>query len=192
MAILARYVGRIPSDIVSTSQPTHPPTSSDLIDLSKSLVTTGVVSCDEEEEEELLYRQHGDSGHDMNEELDYDDYAIEEDKNLELDYGKGLSGRTSDLASIEDDLLLDEAGGPSSGGGLFGKKSPFGQSAGGNSSSATTTVDGMIEEKARTVLTKSEHSRFTFYRVEYTQGFLPIQTFVRILLELLNTAEKVN
>lgn len=25
---------------------------------------------------------------------------------------------------------------------------------------------GMIEEKARTVLTKSEHSRFTFYRLE--------------------------
>ena len=52
-------------------------------------------------------------------------------------------------------------------------------------------VLAMIEEKARTVLTKSEHSRFTFYREEYQQGFLPVQSFVRILLELLSTHEKV-
>lgn len=55
----------------------------------------------------------------------------------------------------------------------------------------STSVLQMIEEKARTVLTKSEHSRFTFYRLEYSQGFLPICTFVRILLELLSTHEKV-
>jgi len=59
----------------------------------------------------------------------------------------------------------------------------------GNASA--TSVLQMIEEKARTVLTKSEHSRFTFYRLEYGQGFLPVYTFVRILLELLNTSEKV-
>ena len=56
----------------------------------------------------------------------------------------------------------------------------------------STSVLQMIEEKARTVLTKSEHSRFTFYRLEYSQGFLPIVTFVRILLELLSTPEKVS
>ena len=54
-----------------------------------------------------------------------------------------------------------------------------------------TNVLAMIEEKARTVLTKSEHSRFTFYRVEYQQGFLPVHTFVKILLELLCTHDKV-
>jgi hypothetical protein len=59
-------------------------------------------------------------------------------------------------------------------------------------SDKSTCVLQMIEEKARTVLTKSEHSRFTFYRLEYGQGFLPLYTFVRILLELLNTHEKVS
>ncbi|CAG7835689.1 unnamed protein product [Allacma fusca] len=53
-----------------------------------------------------------------------------------------------------------------------------------------TNILAMIEEKAMTVLTKSEHSRFTFYREEYQQGFLPVHTFVRILLELLSTHEK--
>jgi len=57
---------------------------------------------------------------------------------------------------------------------------------------STSSVLGMIEEKARTVLNKSEHSRFTFYRLEYSNGFLCVTTFVRILLELLNTEEKVN
>ncbi|ODN04794.1 Whirlin [Orchesella cincta] len=56
----------------------------------------------------------------------------------------------------------------------------------------TTSILQMIEEKARTVLNKSEHSRFTFYRIEYMQGFLPVVAFVRILLELLNTHEKVS
>jgi hypothetical protein len=58
-------------------------------------------------------------------------------------------------------------------------------------STGGSNVEAMIEEKARTVLTKSEHSRFTFYRLEYMQGFIPVQTFVRFLLELLNTADKV-
>lgn len=63
---------------------------------------------------------------------------------------------------------------------------------GGSGGRCTTSILQMIEEKARTVLNKSEHSRFTFYRIEYMQGFLPVVAFVRILLELLNTCEKVS
>ena len=67
-----------------------------------------------------------------------------------------------------------------------------GVGSGSGSKRCTTSILQMIEEKARTVLNKSEHSRFTFYRIEYMQGFLPVVAFVRILLELLNTSEKVS
>jgi len=49
----------------------------------------------------------------------------------------------------------------------------------------------MVEEKARIVLKKSEFTTLAYYQEEYTARQMTIEAFVAVLLELLNTPEKV-
>ncbi|KAE8751756.1 hypothetical protein FOCC_FOCC001605, partial [Frankliniella occidentalis] len=49
----------------------------------------------------------------------------------------------------------------------------------------------MVEEKARVVLTKTEFATLAYYQEEYAAGQMTIEAFVAVLLELLNTPEKV-
>ena len=49
----------------------------------------------------------------------------------------------------------------------------------------------MVEEKARVVLKKSEFTTLAYYQEEYAARQMTIEAFVAVLLELLNTPEKV-
>ena len=49
----------------------------------------------------------------------------------------------------------------------------------------------MVEEKARVVLKKSEFATLAYYQEEYAARQMTIEAFVAVLLELLNTSEKV-
>jgi hypothetical protein len=49
----------------------------------------------------------------------------------------------------------------------------------------------MVEEKARVVLKKSEFTTLAYYQEEYAARHMTIEAFVAVLLELLNTPEKV-
>lgn len=49
----------------------------------------------------------------------------------------------------------------------------------------------MVEEKARCVLARSEFSSFCYYMDEYTARHMSIEAFVQVILEMLNTSEKV-
>lgn len=49
----------------------------------------------------------------------------------------------------------------------------------------------MVDEKARVVLKKSEFNTLTYYLDEYSARQMTIEAFVAVLLELLNTPEKV-
>lgn len=49
----------------------------------------------------------------------------------------------------------------------------------------------MVEEKARVVLKKSEFTTLAYYQEEYSARQMTIEAFVAVLLELLNTPEKV-
>lgn len=50
----------------------------------------------------------------------------------------------------------------------------------------------MVDEKARVVLKKSEFSTLTYYLDEYSARQMTIEAFVAVLLELLNTPDKVS
>lgn len=49
----------------------------------------------------------------------------------------------------------------------------------------------MVEEKARVVLARSEFTSFCYYMDEYTARHMSIEAFVQVILEMLNTPEKV-
>lgn len=49
----------------------------------------------------------------------------------------------------------------------------------------------MIEEKARVLLNRSELTSLAYYQEEYSARHMTIEAFVSVLLELLNTPEKV-
>lgn len=49
----------------------------------------------------------------------------------------------------------------------------------------------MVEEKARVLLSRNELLSFSYYYEEYAMRHMNIEAFVTVLLELLNTPEKV-
>ena len=49
----------------------------------------------------------------------------------------------------------------------------------------------MIEEKAKVLLNRNELNTLAYYQEEYTARQMTIEAFVTVLLELLNTPEKV-
>lgn len=49
----------------------------------------------------------------------------------------------------------------------------------------------MVDEKARVVLNKNEFNTLTYYLDEYSAKQMTIEAFVAVLLELLNTSDKV-
>lgn len=53
-------------------------------------------------------------------------------------------------------------------------------------------VSAMVEEKARSLLPRHQFSNLSFYIKEYGARGLTVEAFVSILLEMLDTAEKVN
>ncbi|CAG0905644.1 unnamed protein product, partial [Darwinula stevensoni] len=50
----------------------------------------------------------------------------------------------------------------------------------------------MIREKARCVLSHTEHARLDYYCQEYAAGSMAVDAFIAVLLELLNSEEKVS
>lgn len=54
-----------------------------------------------------------------------------------------------------------------------------------------TAIQQMIEEKARVLLNRSELTSLAYYQEEYSARHMTIEAFVSVLLELLNTPEKV-
>lgn len=50
----------------------------------------------------------------------------------------------------------------------------------------------MVEEKARVLLSRNELLSLSYYQEEYAMGHMTIEAFVTVLLELLNTPEKVS
>lgn len=53
-------------------------------------------------------------------------------------------------------------------------------------------VSAMVEEKARSLLPRHQFSNLSFYINEYGARGLTVDAFVSILLEMLDTPEKVN
>lgn len=49
----------------------------------------------------------------------------------------------------------------------------------------------MVEEKARSVLARSEFASLCYYTDEYAARHMGIEAYVQVVLELLNTPEKV-
>ena len=49
----------------------------------------------------------------------------------------------------------------------------------------------MVEEKAKVLLSRNELSSLSYYQEEYATRHMTIEAFVTVLLELLNTPEKV-
>lgn len=50
----------------------------------------------------------------------------------------------------------------------------------------------MVEEKARSILTKPEFTNLCYYTDEYSARHMTIDAFVQVMIELLNTPDKVS
>lgn len=69
---------------------------------------------------------------------------------------------------------------------------PYSPTGGGSRGRRKCPVSAMVEEKARSLLPRHHYASLSYYIAEYGSRGMTIDAFVAVLLEMLDTPEKVS